>query len=83
MLLFATEVCVMAFALLSGHLAEAKSSVKRTVIASVIGSLAFTLLQTCLEMKTLQSNSSEHYAFYYKVTILLEILGSYAIQIVM
>lgn len=66
MLLFATEVCVMVFALLSGHLAEAKSSVKRTVIASVIGSLAFTLLQTILEMKTLQSNSTEHYAFYYK-----------------
>ena len=77
MLLFATEVCVMAFALLSGHLAEAKSSVKRTVIASVIGSLAFTLLPTCLEMKTLQSNSSEHYAFYYKVILLLEIFGSH------
>ena len=78
MLLFATEVCVMVFALLSGHLAEAKSSVKRTVIAFVIGSLAFTLLQTILEMKTLQSNSTEHYAFYYKVIILPEIFCSYA-----
>ena len=68
MFLFATEVCVMAFALLSGYLAEAKSSVKRIVIGSVIGSMAFTLLQACLEMKTLQSKSSEHYAFYYKVS---------------
>ena len=68
MFLFATEVCVMAFALLSGHLVEAKNSIKRVVIASVIGSMAFTLLQTCLEMQTLHSNSSEHYAFYYKVS---------------
>ena len=67
MFLFATEVCVMAFALLSGYLAEAKSSVRRIVIGSVIGSLAFTFLQGCLEMNTLQSNSSQHYAFYYKV----------------
>jgi len=68
MFLFATEVCVMAFALLSGYLAEAKSSLRRIVIGSVIGSLAFTLLQACLEMKTLQSNSSQHYAFYYQAS---------------
>lgn len=56
----------MAFGLLSGHLVEAKASVKRTLLASIIVSLVFTLLQACLEMKTLQSNSTEHYAFYYK-----------------
>merc|ERR1712226_1220906 len=66
MFLFSTEVCVMAFALLSGYLADAKASVKRIVIGSVVGSMTFTLLQTVLEMQTLQSTSSEHYAFYYK-----------------
>ena len=70
MFLFSTEVCVMAFALLSGYLADAKASVKRIVICSVIGSMAYTLLQTILEMQTLQSTSSEHYAFYYQVSVI-------------
>ena len=63
----------MAFALLSGYLADAKASVKRIVIGSVIGSMAYTLLQTILEMQTLQSTSSEHYAFYYQVRVILSI----------
>ena len=67
MFLFATEVCVMAFGLLSGHLVEARASVRRIVVASIIGSLAFCILQACLEMQTLSSNSPEHYAFYYQV----------------
>ena len=71
MFLFSTEVCVMAFALLSGYLADAKASVKRIVIGSVVGSMIFTLLQTVLEMQTLQSTSSEHYAFYYKVNMIM------------
>ena len=61
----------MAFALLSGYLADAKASVKRIVIGSVVGSMIFTLLQTGLEMQTLQSTSSEHYAFYYKVNMII------------
>ena len=69
MFLFSTEVCVMSFALLSGYLADAKASVKRIVIGSVIGSMAYTLLQTVLEMQTLQSTSSQHYAFYYQVIL--------------
>ena len=72
MFLFSTEVCVMAFALLSGYLADAKASVKRIVIGSVIGSMAYTLLQTVLEMQTLQSTSSQHYAFYYQVILLIK-----------
>ena len=61
--MLATEVCVMAFDLLSVYLADAKASVKKIVIGSVICSMTFTLLQIVLEMQTLQSTSSEHYAF--------------------
>ena len=75
MFLFATEVCVMAFALFSGHLVEARASVKRMIGTSIIASLVFSFVQTCLEMHTLRSNSPEHLPFYYKVGILHKLKG--------
>lgn len=67
MILFTTEVCVMAFGILSGHLVEARASVKRIVFISFIGSLAFSIIKACLEMQTVRSDSAEHLAFYYQV----------------
>ena len=62
--LLAMEFSVIAFGILSGHLAESKASIKRIIISSILASLIFFVFQASLELQETRPDSA---AFYYQV----------------